>query len=206
MAEICVKITVDDKFKLYVTPGSIETKLNTWFVDEQITVQLMNLVESTNSIALGTGAHATKPNELAVGFEDGRKFNRVLDNELMEALQEGLKALDRDSLSASEALYGFMGWLTTRDEVTLLHSQSNASKAAELVTEFCEANGLKEPRGGWSQDLVHPERRTTAVSKARYEELLGAENWLSCLNAVGVDNWGGISEACTMYEEEYNNG
>ena len=63
-----------------------------------------------------------------------------------------------DKLTASEALYGFMGWLTSRDEVTPNFSaRHDASEAALLVSEFCEKNGLSDPGKGWENNLTHPD-------------------------------------------------
>ncbi len=59
-------------------------------------------------------------------------------------------------LSASEALYGFVGWLTTRDEVTQMSTQHDCAGIADLVGKFCEANGLPEPAGDWHHRLTHP--------------------------------------------------
>jgi len=59
-------------------------------------------------------------------------------------------------LNASEALFGFVGWLTTRSERTVMSSRDEASCIAELVKRFCEANQLPEPRTGWTTNLVHP--------------------------------------------------
>lgn len=53
-------------------------------------------------------------------------------------------------LSASEALYGFMGWLTGRDERVCFSGKDDASPAAELVDQFCKHNNLPEPREGWT--------------------------------------------------------
>lgn len=38
------------------------------------------------------------------------------------------------------------------------------------------------------------------ISKERYEELIEAENWLSCLEDAGVDNWVGIDFAQEIYD------
>lgn len=65
-------------------------------------------------------------------------------------------------LSASEALYGFMGWLTTRDEVVTFSCRHNASKSVDLVREFSDSNSLKEPRDGWEKNLVHPKDKEDA--------------------------------------------
>ena len=56
-------------------------------------------------------------------------------------------------LSASEALYGFAGWLTGRDEPVTLGGRHDAGIAAELVNEFCKAHDLAEPRDGWNKSL-----------------------------------------------------
>lgn len=34
------------------------------------------------------------------------------------------------------------------------------------------------------------------------ERLQDREEFLNCLEACGVDNWGGYSDACNMYQEE----
>ena len=63
-----------------------------------------------------------------------------------------------DKLTASEALFGFMGWLTSREEVTPeFSSKHDASEAANLVAEFCEKNDLDDPRSGWENNLTHPD-------------------------------------------------
>lgn len=46
-------------------------------------------------------------------------------------------------LKASEALFGFVGWLTTREEVTQMGGRHNCARIADLVQEFCVANGLQ---------------------------------------------------------------
>jgi len=62
----------------------------------------------------------------------------------------------QDKISASEALFGFMGWLTTRDKAVTFSGHHNAGVAAELVASFCEVNNLAEPRREWDKHLVHP--------------------------------------------------
>lgn len=62
----------------------------------------------------------------------------------------------KKELSASEALYGFCGWLTTRKEVTRMSSKTSGGITADLVEKFCKANNLSEPRKNWSKRLTHP--------------------------------------------------
>ena len=67
---------------------------------------------------------------------------------------------DEYTMSASEALFGFMGWLTTRDgtlEIGAFHATSG--EVVNLIVSFCETNGLEEPRDGWEEHLVHPEEK-----------------------------------------------
>ena len=61
-----------------------------------------------------------------------------------------------NEISASEALFGFCGWLTTREEKTVMSANDDAANIAEKVNVFCKANNLSEPREGWDKKLVHP--------------------------------------------------
>jgi hypothetical protein len=50
----------------------------------------------------------------------------------------------------SEALFAFMGWVTSRTEITPeLGSSRNASPAVKLISEFMKKHNLAEPREGW---------------------------------------------------------
>ncbi len=61
-----------------------------------------------------------------------------------------------DKLNASEALYGFVGWLTTRKEELTLSAHHDAGEPALLVDAFCKTNNLDGPRQGWDKNLKHP--------------------------------------------------
>lgn len=61
-----------------------------------------------------------------------------------------------DKLTASEALFGFCGWLTTRKTETVMSSTSDASAISDLIKRFCETNKLDEPREFWADHLTHP--------------------------------------------------
>ncbi len=60
-------------------------------------------------------------------------------------------------LTASEAIYGFCGWLTTRKTKTIMSASNNAAVIADLVKVFCNVNNLSNPRDGWEKNLTHPE-------------------------------------------------
>lgn len=65
--------------------------------------------------------------------------------------------------SASEALFMFMAWLTTRTApdlrplIVTLSCEHDAAVAADLVDVFCVTNHLPEPRPGWEKILQHPQ-------------------------------------------------
>jgi len=61
---------------------------------------------------------------------------------------EGFKVLvDGNPISPSEALYGFMGWLTSRQEISgPFCGRYEAGHAAVLVNEFCKSQGFSDPR------------------------------------------------------------
>ena len=61
-----------------------------------------------------------------------------------------------DSLRASEAVYGFVAWLTTRKEKTVMSSHDECGSIAELVAKFVRVNRLTKPRDRWTRKLVHP--------------------------------------------------
>lgn len=62
----------------------------------------------------------------------------------------------RDKLTASEAIFGFCGWLTTRKEVTKMGSGENCAGIPDLITQFLWENDLDLPRDGWENNLIHP--------------------------------------------------
>jgi len=65
----------------------------------------------------------------------------------------------------SEILYGFAGWLTCREERTILSSYDNASPAAEAVAAFIDVNNLTQPRPGKIEQVQHPMVNTASAYK-----------------------------------------
>lgn len=60
------------------------------------------------------------------------------------------------TLSPSEALFGFIGWLTSGKEKIILSADSEPHRVLELLDKWLKANKLAEPRNGWSDILVQP--------------------------------------------------
>lgn len=57
----------------------------------------------------------------------------------------------------SEALYGFVAWLTTRPQVVKLGGSEEVYEGMELLLEFCKVNGFADPRAQYSDWLKVPE-------------------------------------------------
>lgn len=67
------------------------------------------------------------------------------------------KVTELDEMTASEAILGFCGWLTSRETRTIMSSRDNASEIVKLIGEFCKVNNLTPPREDWDNWLKHPE-------------------------------------------------
>ena len=67
---------------------------------------------------------------------------------------DGLNELE--VLTASEALFGFAGWLASRDKEIAFSCTADIVPVMELLEEFCETNQLAEPRSGWGKILRMP--------------------------------------------------
>lgn len=83
------------------------------------------------------------------GLYETSKFMWLMETYCLELMKR----------KASETLYEFCGWLTTRKEPTIMSHKHNAAPVADRVNEFCKANKYLEPREGWEslKDVVYPE-------------------------------------------------
>ena len=61
-----------------------------------------------------------------------------------------------EKLSPSGAVYGFAGWLTTRDKskAVTMSACHDAAVVAELVDEFITKQDLEQPEDHWEDDLI----------------------------------------------------
>lgn len=67
-----------------------------------------------------------------------------------------IKYVPPKPLNASEAVYGFAAWLTTRPEKTVLSSVDDSAIVAQLVDLFCKTNNLPDVSEDWPDNLRHP--------------------------------------------------
>ena len=70
-----------------------------------------------------------------------------------------------NNLIASEALYGFAGWITTRDKKVTAGASHDAAIWAKLVDEYITVNKLEQPRDGWENNLIHPSGECSGGTK-----------------------------------------
>ena len=63
-----------------------------------------------------------------------------------------------EKITASEALFGFMDWITARQEVLTISAAHDASVVADLVDRWCKVNNIHSPREGvYPKNITHPE-------------------------------------------------
>ena len=120
-----------------------------------------------NVFSQGDGLTLDEMNRLSSYFGkfNGYPFNHGKANELAQFALDNKPIPDDwtpkkepdDKLSASEAVFGLFGWLTTREKSVTFGAKHDASIAAELAGKFCNANDLNEPRKHWNDNLKHPE-------------------------------------------------
>jgi hypothetical protein len=85
---------------------------------------------------------------------EGWELPKEVDEELMMVWFANAMVA---KVSPSEALYMFGAWLTTREEKVTFSHKHDASKMADLISEFCKANNLDEPRENmYPKNLKHP--------------------------------------------------
>lgn len=93
-------------------------------------------------------------------YETGRFMDHI-----EQLLCDMMAAPEVCELSGSEAVFGLMAWLTTRNETTVLGPHQVVD--IEIIERFIKTNHLKEPRESWHELLVHPsEPDLVEVSKS----------------------------------------
>lgn len=61
-----------------------------------------------------------------------------------------------EHMTASEALFGFMGWLTSLPYPVVFSASHDAAKAVELIAEWSKVNNLSPPADDFHKRIVHP--------------------------------------------------
>ncbi len=94
--------------------------------------------------------------------KDGIYPTELFMNRIEALLESMMVAPEVMQLSGSEALFGFVAWLTTADRFEQPRRNpdygptQDSAPWADMVGEFNETNHLSEPRKEWSSLLIHP--------------------------------------------------
>lgn len=82
------------------------------------------------------------------------------------------KKLKNKGITASEALFGFMGWLTSRKDAVTFGSTNDAAPAVQLVGEWLDLNHLPRPRRGvYPDNIRQPPNGYTTVRAEDFKVL-----------------------------------
>lgn len=60
----------------------------------------------------------------------------------------------QNTITPADALYGFVGWLTSRQPPVTFSSVHDAAEPADLVAKFCKANNLGDASAGFPGNLT----------------------------------------------------
>ena len=68
-------------------------------------------------------------------------------------------------LNGSEAIFGFIAWLSNRQEQTVLSAQHSPGGIVKLIELFCKENKLEDPREEWHLNLTHPAGECSPINQ-----------------------------------------
>jgi hypothetical protein len=151
-------------FKKYVDRREDEAIVPKWVLEEAGEGDFLGWGVDYEELEGGPGPFSVGIIETGLGIIElvRADFIRFLTKgEEPLAIDLGLKEevrLANSALSPSEALYGFMGWLTTRAVTVTLGAEHNCAGIPDLIGEYCKANELEDPRWGWHHQHKHPEK------------------------------------------------
>lgn len=105
-------------------------------------------IEMRDRIAGGDVDEGTMIGWFANAIEHGHIVLRARESEALKR--------EPKELSAAEAIYGFVAWLTTRRAPTVMSAADECGPLPPLIERFCRTNHLAPPRDGWDRVLTHP--------------------------------------------------
>lgn len=74
-------------------------------------------------------------------------------------MKDKIEGKIKDKITASEAIFGFCGWITSRKEELTVGAAIPCGAIIELITEWCKVNNLVDPRDRYSDYIVQPKRK-----------------------------------------------
>ena len=88
-------------------------------------------------------------------FSEALECNVIKVQDATDEIEDQFHRFEKEKpLSASEALYGFIGQITSSSEKIVLSSSDNCARIAVLVGEFCKKNNLQSPGSDWKNKIV----------------------------------------------------
>lgn len=110
-----------------------------------------------------------------------------------------------NKLSASEAVYGFVAWLATRNEPTIMSSNHSSAPVVDLMLQFCDNNGLGEPQDDYHFRLTKPQEEDKEIHSPDYEAGFGVESIVYQRPAIVIIERSGEAEITREFatKEDY---
>lgn len=84
-------------------------------------------------------------------------------------------------MTASEAVYGLLGWLAARPQHILLGAKTKSAAIVAIAEEFCRVNWLEHPNLGWEKRLQFPK-----VDTAFHPSIPQKYLWIMPVTAVQI--------------------
>ncbi len=64
--------------------------------------------------------------------------------------------MKENTITATDALFGFGAWLTTRKEAVTFSSKDDSGEMANLIATFIKINNLPDPSKNYPDNFVMP--------------------------------------------------
>lgn len=84
----------------------------------------------------------------------GQAFILVPDLPIPQPIVDRVLREQPKQISASEALYSFIGWLTTRDRAIMMSAHHNSAAVAEILAIFLQVQGIPAPADNWQHKFI----------------------------------------------------
>jgi len=65
--------------------------------------------------------------------------------------------IEENIITATDALFGFGAWLTTREEAVTFSRNDDATKMVNLITKFLETNNLPDVSEHYPDNFIMPQ-------------------------------------------------
>lgn len=84
----------------------------------------------------------------------------VARQETERLILEWFRRAPANTMSPTDALCGFVAWITTRDEIVPAGASQDSAPWADLVNKFIQENGLGDPSKEFPHNIIRPNSGT----------------------------------------------